>query len=86
MREECAREEIRGRRVMKRPEIIGSRRLPGKREAEQRTQAAGRGELTGNPNREARGLLEAKRPISEITSISQEIWVLAPEDISELTN
>lgn len=56
------------------------------RVAEWLAQAAGRGQLTGNPHREAPGLPGAKGPVSETTSTSQVIWVLAPEDILELIN
>lgn len=55
-------------------------------EAEQMTPAVGKGELTGNPDRETLYFPKAERPISEITSISQVIFVLVPEDISELIN
>lgn len=85
MREECAREEAYGKRVMKRADIIWCKMPPREvQEAEQMTRAVGKGELTGNPDRETRRFPKAERPISETTSISQVIFVLVPEDISEL--
>lgn len=55
-------------------------------EAEQMTRDVGKGELIGNLDRETLRFPKAERPISEATSTSQVIFVLVPEDISELIN
>lgn len=54
-------------------------------EAEQMARAVGEGELTGNLIGKLR-FPKAERRISETTSIPQVIFVLVPEDISELMN